>query len=188
VRYKCVSKLCVLSGTRSGDLPANSIEDQHNTTVHHIPLIPREVIHQTWDKVVIFDSKGGKHGLLPEASSTKVCRERVDDAKCQNAFDRPGNDGERELMRVVLVPRLDVECQERYIVLARSIPDDLHQLTSEKCKNSLPALPQIHCRREQQHLECGIDRINAVVEQLSQGPALARSARLASIHRIECLV
>lgn len=62
------------------------------------------------------------------------------------------------------------------------------QLTCEQREHRLPALPEVHCGREQEHLKCGIDRIDAMIEKLSQRPALARSARLAAIDRVKCLV
>ena len=40
-------------------------------------------------------------------------------------------------------------------------------LTSKKCQDCLPALSQIHRRREEKYFQCGVDRINAMVEQLA---------------------
>jgi hypothetical protein len=103
---------------RWSDIPGNRVEDEHNAAIHHVPLVPSEVVDDVRDEVVVADAERGKHGLLPETPSAKVCRECVDDAECEDALNRPGDDGEGKLMGVVLVPRLNVEGQKRCTVLA----------------------------------------------------------------------
>jgi hypothetical protein len=54
-----------------------------------------------------------EHRALPEAATTEVCGKRVYDAEGEDALDRAGDETESQLVRVVFVPGLDVESQER---------------------------------------------------------------------------
>jgi hypothetical protein len=96
---------------RQRDLPHDSVEDQHDTAIDHVPLVPSEVINRIRDEVEFTDSKTSKHRLLPEAATTQVCRERIDDTKCENALNGTGNHTECKRMCMVLVPSLNVKGQ-----------------------------------------------------------------------------
>lgn len=61
-------------------------------------------------------------------------------------------------------------------------------LTGKERENGLPSLPKVHGCGEKQDLKRGVDRINTVVEQLSQRPTLVCPPSLTSINRIERLV
>jgi hypothetical protein len=61
-------------------------------------------------------------------------------------------------------------------------------LTRKQRQDGLPTLTKVHARREQQHFQGCIDRINSMVKQFAQGATLVRPPRLASIHGVKGLV
>lgn len=56
----------------------------------------------------------GKERFLPEAATTEHSRSCVYEAKGEDSLDGSGNEAERERVRVVFLPRLDVKGRERY--------------------------------------------------------------------------
>lgn len=55
-----------------------------------------------------------EHRSLPEASSSQIGSQSVDDAERNDTFNWSGDDTKCQGVRVVLVPSLDVEGQESY--------------------------------------------------------------------------
>jgi hypothetical protein len=95
---------------------------------------------------------------------------------------------------VVLIPGLNVESEGGYFTVSSDSWTKLGlchrsgKLTRKQRQDSLPALSEVHSRREQQHLEGCVDSIDSMVKQLAQGAALVCPACLASIHGVESLV
>lgn len=174
-----------------GGAPGGRVEDEHHAAIHHVPLIPRQAVQRGGDEVEVRDPERGQHGLLPEAAAAEEAGEGVDDAEGQDAFDGSRDDAQRQRVRVVLVPRLHVKRHRRCAPLATSSRYSVWygmQLTSKQREHRLPALAQVHGRGEEEDFERGVDRVDAVVEELAQGTALASSSSLAAVHSIEGLV
>lgn len=93
-------------------------------------------------------------------------------------------------MCVIFIPSLDVECQRRYsgLALTRHRRACIKILTSEEREDCLPALSEIHRGGKEQNLESRVDRVDAMVEQLSKRTTLVGSSGLASIDGVKCLV
>jgi hypothetical protein len=53
-----------------------------------------------------------KHALLPEASTSNICSERVDHAEYYNSLDWTGYETKCQGLRVVFIPSLNVEGEE----------------------------------------------------------------------------
>ena len=96
------------------NLPLDGIENEYYPSIYHIPFVKWQLINIIRNKAVLCDSEGLQHGLLPEATTPFYCRNGVDDAKCQDAFHRARNQAEGKRLSIVLIPRLDVECESRY--------------------------------------------------------------------------
>ena len=52
---------------------------------------------------------GFKHGLLPEAPSSFDSSNCIDNTKGQDAFDGARYDAQCKSLRIIFIPRLDVE-------------------------------------------------------------------------------
>ena len=55
-----------------------------------------------------------KQRLLPETASSFYSSNCIHDTQCQNAFDGSGYDAQYKSLRVIFIPRLDVESERRY--------------------------------------------------------------------------
>lgn len=95
-------------------LPANGVEDQHNTAIHHVPLVPSKIVEDIRDESEFRNTHTSKHRLLPEAATAQISGKRVDNAEREDALDWAGNDAECKRMGMILVPGLNVECHERW--------------------------------------------------------------------------
>ena len=93
----------------------------------------------------MFDADRREHALLPEAAASIVGRERIYEAHRQDAFDWARYNAESESFRMIFVPCLYVECQER----------------GKLDGDGLPGLPEVHGGAEDNDFEGGIDSVNA---------------------------
>lgn len=73
-------------------IPLESIEDEDEAAVYHVPFVEWEIVDVIGDEIVVCDAKGLEHGLLPEATAAFDGGESVDDAKCKDTFDGSGYD------------------------------------------------------------------------------------------------
>lgn len=102
-----------VEGIGKGWVPLDGVEDEYDAAVHHIPLVPRQRVESLGNEGVVLHAEVFEHRALPETSPADVGCEGIDGTERQDTFDRAGNDTQRERGRVVLVPGLDVECEER---------------------------------------------------------------------------
>lgn len=112
--FMALGQISVVPGwiVLSRDIPLPRVEDEHERAIDHVPLVPRQPVHNLWDKGVRRDAERGQHGLLPEAGAAEDGGEGVDDAQRENALDGARDDAEGEGFCVVFVPGLDVEGEE----------------------------------------------------------------------------
>jgi len=59
----------------------------------------------------MFQSETGEHGFVPEIRALNG-RKCVNDAECEDTFDRPRNETKSQGLGMVFVPCLNVEGQE----------------------------------------------------------------------------
>lgn len=109
---------------------------------------------------------------MPEMSAALVSREQEDDTKGQYAFHGPRDNPQRKLMGKVFIPRLDVEGEQR----------------PEQREDGIPALTEVHGGGEQEDFQHGVTGVDAMVEELPEGSALARAPRLGAVDCVEGLV
>lgn len=72
-------------------LPGYGVEDKHETAVHHVPLVPSQVVDYIRDELVVFDTDTSEQRLLPEAATTQDSRSCIDAAECKDTFDGARN-------------------------------------------------------------------------------------------------
>lgn len=100
------------------NLPLYSVENQHNSTLNHIPLIEWQFINVFRNKSVMWDANSSEHRLSPEARSTFNCSERVDGDEDDDSFYRSRDQAQCQSLCMIFVPGLYVECEESYQSLA----------------------------------------------------------------------
>jgi hypothetical protein len=106
-----------------------------------------------------------EQGPLPEATASEESGESIDNAKSKDALDGSGDYTKGQRVRMVLFPCLDVEGHKSWVLLARcgSIRDVLR--TGKEGEYSFPSLAEVHCGREEQHLQRCVDRVDACNRQ-----------------------
>ncbi len=65
---------------RGENVPLYSVEDKYDASVHHVPLIEWQLVHEIRDCGAFRNAEGAEHGLLPEASAAFDGGNRIDDA------------------------------------------------------------------------------------------------------------
>lgn len=94
------------------DLPLYSVENQHNSTLNHIPLIEWQFINEFRNKLVMWDANSSEHRLTPETRPAFNCSKRVDCDEDNDSFHRSRNQAQCQCLCVIFVPGLYVECEE----------------------------------------------------------------------------
>ena len=87
------------------------VGDQDETSIHHVPLVPRLVVDIIGYEAGFRNANCRKHGLLPEAASAFDSSDSVHNAQCQNALHWAGDNAEGQSLGIVLVPSLDVKSE-----------------------------------------------------------------------------
>ena len=90
-------------------VPLDSIENQDNSAVNHVPFCPRKLVKVIWNEAMFGYANSLEHGLLPETTTALYGCDSINDTESQNAFHRAGDNAEDKGLGVVLVPRLYVE-------------------------------------------------------------------------------
>jgi hypothetical protein len=127
----------------SKNLPRNSVEYKNNTSINHVPFVPSQVVHNRGYEVVLLKTETLEHGLLPEAATPQVSREGIDDTKGYNALDGTGDHAQSQGMSVVLVPGLNIKCQQSCDSVSNpsfSVASILEALTGEEREDRFPSL------------------------------------------------
>jgi len=131
-----------------------------------------------------------EHRLLPERSATFDTCKCVHNYKTYDSLDGTGNEAQGQGLGVVFIPGLDVERQKGWKVLAEVKVEGRYTgrierrvRTCEQCHDGLPSHAQILGSGENEAFECGIQCINSMIEEFSQGPALMSSSPIPRSHR-----
>lgn len=125
-----------------------------------------------------------KHRLLPETATSHDARECVYKCQDDDSLHRARDYAESEGLRVVFVPGLYVEGEERYIPLVRSRGVPVGKQTSKERHNRFPTHSQVLRGCENQDFQRGVERIDAMIKQLSQrttlmcSPPILQSAQI----------
>lgn len=92
-----------MQNTRTGG------KEKHNRAVHQVPLRKRHLINLLRDEAGLGHADCLQHRLVPEATTTHVGSECVDDADGENALDRARDNAQSQDLSIVFVPGLHVE-------------------------------------------------------------------------------
>jgi hypothetical protein len=152
----------ITAGSTSLDDVAGALEgvlDEHDGSLDHVPLREAELVENVGNPLSRHP-ECREHALLPEAGASHVPGERVDEDKNQNALHRSIHDAERQSLSVILVPRLDVEGAER----------------GKEHGDRVPAVAHVLAAGKEEHLEGRVQRVDAVVEEFTEGAALVGSS------------
>lgn len=98
------------------------------------------------------------------------CKQNSDNE--QNSLDRATDDRKKQCTSVVFFPGTQVKVGQ-----SRKLGDE-----------DRPSKTHIGCTGENQSSQCGIDGIDAVVKQFTQGTALTGTSGLLAITRVESLI
>lgn len=104
-------------------LPRDSIVREYNTTINHPPLRESCLIYHIRNEIQFRNANCPEHRLLPEATATNIRSECIHQAHRSDAFNWPRNDTECKRLCVVLIPSLNVECQNRCVL--SELPDTI---------------------------------------------------------------
>ena len=91
----------------------HSVEDQHRTTLDHVPVRPGQVVDDIRDDSKTRYAQTSEHGLVPEAATTNVAGECVYEAEDDDALNRTRDNTQSQSVGVIFVPGLHVEGQQR---------------------------------------------------------------------------
>jgi hypothetical protein len=108
-----VASVSVCGRTENRVLRLDGIQDQNKSTLDHIPFVKGKVVYIVGNERIIRNANGLEHWLLPEASPSLYSCEGIDGNQDDDSFHRPRNQAESEGFRVIFVPGLYVESQER---------------------------------------------------------------------------
>ena len=82
-----------------------------------------------------------KQRLLPKAATSFYGSNCIHDTQCQNAFNGSRYNAQYKGLRVILIPRLYVESERRYVESERSTCQICGaRLTAKQSQNGRPAL------------------------------------------------
>lgn len=90
-------------------LPLHSVGDKNEASINHVPLIPGHFVNVIWYNTVLGNTNSLQQRLLPKAPSSFDSSHRIHNTKRQYSFHRARDYAKGQGLRVVLVPRLDVE-------------------------------------------------------------------------------
>lgn len=90
-------------------LPLRRIEHQHNSAVNHVPIGPSEFVERVRDKARLVNTNALQQRLMPKGATSNNGSESIYDTKGEYALYGPGDQAEREGVRVILFPGLDVK-------------------------------------------------------------------------------
>ena len=71
--------------------PLDGVENKDYPTIYHIPLIEWKLIYVVRNESALRNSEGLQHRLLPETATPFDCRDGIDNAESQDAFDWTGD-------------------------------------------------------------------------------------------------
>lgn len=54
-----------------GAVPGDCVEDEHDSSIDHIPLVPCQAVYCVRNEVVVLDADAFEQGALPETTATK---------------------------------------------------------------------------------------------------------------------
>lgn len=113
-----------------------------------------------------------QHRLLPKAATTfDTCDGKHKD-QSQNTFDWAGDDTQSKSVGMVLIPSLNVECQESYEGLIHISSCGFSELTGKQGQDCLPALSKVHGGREEEDAKGSVQCIDTVIEEFSERTTL----------------
>lgn len=153
---------------------AGDVEEQTESTKSHESVVEGKVeaAKVRADKVDLGQTSYIEDTSVPEDGSSHEASERIDEDNHENTFDRTAEGGKEECTCVELFPCGKVEVGERSNERARS-PDGSTEVERSAAEHTF---------------EGSVDRVAAVVEELTEGASHTCPSRLLSINRVQTLV
>lgn len=155
-----------------GRVPGASCEDKHQTSIDHVPFSPIQVVNSVRDETVSPNTNCSQHRLLPEAAATFDACDGKHKDQSQNTFDWAGDDTQGKSVGMVLIPSLNIECQESYEISIHIPTCGFLELTGKQDQDCLPALSKVHGGREEEDAKGSVQCIDTVIEEFSERATL----------------
>lgn len=158
------------------------VEDEDNGALDEVPVGKGQIVDGHGDAHVVGEAKGAEHALLPDMSAAEKPGEGEDKDEDQDTFDRSVDNAEGEGLGVVLIPGLNIKGEESYRDILLAVCDatwaEERRRTSKEDGDSPPALAHVLGGGKNENFERGVEGIDAVVKEFTEGSGLLGAAAI----------